>query len=352
MNGTSLTISGLTKRFGSHIAVDALDLHVESGEVFGLLGPNGAGKTSVVRMICGFLSPDQGEIHFDGEPGESGESGDSPEGNPRRGAPSRTADTGVRHLRHLVGVCPQEIVIWEQLSCIEQLVFIAGMYGIRAKPARKKGMQLLEALDLGSRAQQRGATLSGGMKRRLNLLLALAHDPPIVLLDEPEAGLDPQSRILVRDFVKGLARRKTVILTSHNMDEVDRVADRVGIMNEGKLLVVDTPAAIKSKSGLGDALRIEISPCDDGVVASGVASLRAITVNGTSVSVEALPAGFVVRSPHVVDVVADAVNALRSLRIGIRSMAIRENTLEDAFISLTGRSLSCESTEAVSQERP
>jgi ABC-2 type transport system ATP-binding protein len=120
---------------------------------------------------------------------------------------------------------------------------MAEMYGIRSKPARERGVQLLEALGLGDRAHRRAATLSGGMKRRLNLLLALAHDPSVVLLDEPEAGLDPQSRVLVRDFVLGLAHRKTVILTSHNMDEVDRSLIEWDL-NEGRLLVVRlrTPA--------------------------------------------------------------------------------------------------------------
>jgi ABC-2 type transport system ATP-binding protein len=224
------------------------------------------------------------------------------------------------------------------------------MYGIHSKPARERGLQLLDALGLGDRAHRRAATLSGGMKRRLNLLLALAHDPSVVLLDEPEAGLDPQSRVLVREFVRGLAHRKTVILTSHNMDEVDRVADRVGILNEGRLLVVDTPENIKRNTGAGDALRVEIEPVDEALRASGLGALKAIDANGTpvSVSVELEAQVFTVRCSHVVDVVADAVNALKALGFHIRSLSIRENTLEDAFISLTGRSLASESAETVS----
>ena len=209
-------------------------------------------------------------------------------------------------------------------------------------------MQLLEALGLGDRAHRRAATLSGGMKRRLNLLLALAHDPSVVLLDEPEAGLDPQSRVMVRDFVLGLAHRKTVILTSHNMDEVDRVADRVGILNEGRLLVVDTPENIKRNTGAGDALRIEIEPVEEAVRARGLGALKAIVANGAPVTVELQSQVFTVRCSHVVDVVADVVNTLRALGFRIRSLSIRENTLEDAFISLTGRSLASESAETVS----
>lgn len=324
MNGatSSLSIKGLTKRFGSRVAVDGLDLEVMTGEVFGLLGPNGAGKTTAVRMICGFIPPDAGTIDFEG--------------------------SGIGDPRGRIGVCPQELVVWEQLTCLEQLVFMAEMYGIHSKPARAQGVQLLEALGLGDRAHRRAATLSGGMKRRLNLLLALAHDPSVVLLDEPEAGLDPQSRVLVRDFVLGLAHRKTVILTSHNMDEVDRVADRVGILHEGRLLVVDTPENIKRSTGSGDALRIEIEPVDEAVRARGLVALKAIAANGTPVLVELESQVFTVRCSHVVDVVADVVNTLRALGFHIRSLSIRENTLEDAFISLTGRSLASESAETVS----
>ena len=189
------------------------------------------------------------------------------------------------------------------------------------------------------------------MKRRLNLLLALAHGPSVVLLDEPEAGLDPQSRVLVRDFIRGLARRTTVILTSHDMDEVDRIADRVGILHEGRMLVVDTPRNIKARTGAGDALRIEVEPCSEPTSAAALSALTSLVCDGARVSAERRPSMFVVRSPHVVNVVADAVNALRALGIEIRSLAIRENTLEDAFIALTGRSLASEDPETVPQER-
>jgi ABC-2 type transport system ATP-binding protein len=328
----SLTISRLTKRFGARVALDGLDLRVERGEVFGLLGPNGAGKTTAVRLICGFISPDAGELRVEGAPGSTGARGEAPNSG---------------ELRRLVGVCPQELVIWELLTCLEQLVFVAEMYGHRSRPARARALELLDALGLADRAHVRAGTLSGGMKRRLNLLLALAHDPSIVLLDEPEAGLDPRSRVLVRDFVKALGRRKTVILTSHSMDEVDRVADRVGILNEGRLLVVDTPANLKRTSGDGDALHIEIEPCEEALRQAGLRALQGLSAGRAPVAVELDARGFRVRCPRAVDLVADAVNALRALGIGVGSLTIRENTLEDAFIALTGRSLASEDAQPV-----
>lgn len=328
---TALTLVGLTKHFGAAVAVHPLHLEVQRGELFALLGPNGAGKTTVVRMVCGFLPPDGGEIRFDGE-------------RARPHAPGGDA-------RARVGVCPQELVVWEQLTCLEQLVFMAEMYDVRPRLARARGLELLEALHLGDRANRKAGTLSGGMKRRLNLALALVHDPSVVLLDEPEAGLDPQSRVLVRDFVRGLARRKTVILTSHNMDEVDRMADRVGILHEGRMLVVDTPHNLKRRTGGGDALHIELEAPDDASCEAGRAALEALATGASPVVVERHHRRLVVRSPQVLELVADAVNALRALGVRIRGLSIRETTLEDAFIALTGRSLASEDAEPRVEER-
>jgi ABC-2 type transport system ATP-binding protein len=222
------------------------------------------------------------------------------------------------------------------------------MYDIPAKAARKRASNLLESLNLGEKANAKGKTLSGGMKRRLNLLLAVMHDPSIVLLDEPEAGLDPQSRIIVREFIKSLANKKTVIMTSHNMDEVDRIADRVGIMNAGRLLVTDTPERLKNSVGEGDLLEIEVGKCDEALIDEGLEVLRSIEASRInvgaqskklSIAVTYVPGAFKIKSLHVVDLVADAVTALGRLGIAIRNIEIRENTLEDVFISLTGRSL-------------
>ena len=156
-NEIVLSSRGLTKRFGDLTAVDNLSIEVLEGEVFGLLGPNGAGKTTSISMMCGLLKPDAGEVLIRGEPVKSG-----------------SADTRAR-----VGVCPQETVVWKELSCIEQLVFVGEMYGIPARSARQRANELLEMLGLSEKRKKRAKTLSGGMQRRLNVALALIHNPVV-----------------------------------------------------------------------------------------------------------------------------------------------------------------------------
>src|SRR5512142_540399 len=231
-----LQAQSLTKCYGDVTAVNDLSLEVREGEVFGLLGPNGAGKTTSINMICGLLKPDAGQVTIRG----------------------KVITNGDASIRARVGVCPQSIVLWGQLTCLEQMQFIGEMYGMRGKTAKERAEALLADLDLLEKKDKLARTLSGGMQRRLNLAMALVHDPEILVLDEPEAGLDPQSRVLVREYVKSLARKKTIILTTHNMDEADRMADRVAIIDHGKLLIVDTPEDLKRTVGEGDVLEIDL----------------------------------------------------------------------------------------------
>jgi ABC-2 type transport system ATP-binding protein len=340
----------LTKHYGSLTAVDDLTLEVYEGEVFGFLGPNGAGKTTSINMMCGLLKPDAGRVTI-------------------RGVTVTGGDTDVRAR---VGVCPQEIVLWERLTCLEQLQFIGQMYGLTGQKARQRGEQLLEELDLVAKRDSQARTLSGGLQRRLNLAMALVHDPEIVVLDEPEAGLDPQSRVKVREYIQSLARAKTVILTTHNMDEADRVADRVAIIDHGQLLVLDTPAALKARVGEGDVVEIGLGGALDeeaaGRVERALAALRLgvaedpqATANGTGqglisqIFLDAERGVLTVRARSAVAALPAILDALETAgpatglwraqpnRAGQAlqpsEVRVRENTLEDVFIKLTGRRL-------------
>lgn len=300
----------LSKRYGDFLAVDDLSLEVYAGEVFGLLGPNGAGKTTSINMMCGLLKPDDGHVTIHGQ----------------------TVTSGSADLRSSVGVCPQEIVLWKKLTCLEQLQFIGEMYGLKAAKARQRSKLLLEKLDLVEKAPKLARTLSGGMQRRLNLAMALVHDPEIVILDEPEAGLDPQSRVKVREYIKTLAHNKTVILTTHNMDEAERLADRVAIIDHGKLLVLGTPEALKHSVGEGDVLEIALKDRSAPVQVALYDLKDRVSATMTDGILH-------IRALDIVNLLPLILEKLTAAGIQPGEVHLRENTLEDVFIRLTGRRL-------------
>jgi ABC-2 type transport system ATP-binding protein len=305
-----LQANGLTKSYGDLLAVNNLSLKVYAGEVFGLLGPNGAGKTTSINMMCGLLKPDGGQVAIHGQ----------------------VVNSGSADLRSSIGVCPQEVVLWKKLTCLEQLEFIGGMYGLKSSRVRQRSEYLLEKLDLIEKANKLAKTLSGGMQRRLNLAMALVHDPKIVILDEPEAGLDPQSRLKVREYIKALAQDKTVILTTHNMDEAERLADRVAIIDHGELLVLDTPEALKHSVGEGDVLEIMLKDKSFSAKAAldDLKDRASITMTDEFLHIRAL--GIMNLLPLILEM-------LTAADIQPREVRLRENTLEDVFIRLTGRRL-------------
>jgi ABC-2 type transport system ATP-binding protein len=313
MQNIVLKTKGLTKRYGSLTAVKDLTLEVYEGEVFGFLGPNGAGKTTSINMMCGLLKPDAGQVIV-------------------RGVPISEADN---EIRARVGVCPQHIVLWERLTCLEQLQFIGQMYGLGGREARKRGEQLLEELDLTSKRNKQARTLSGGMQRRLNLAMALVHDPDIVVLDEPEVGLDPQSRIRVREYIQSLAQDKTVILTTHNMDEAERLTDRVAIIDHGELLVLDTPEALKRSVGEGDVVEIDL----DGPVGDGRMAREALEPLVGQALLDEERGRVTVRALNAVGALLVILDALDTAGLQAGDVRVRKNTLEDVFIQLTGRRL-------------
>jgi len=308
-----LQTSGLIKHYGSLLAVNRLSLDVYQGEVFGFLGPNGAGKTTSINMICGLLKPDGGQVLLHGKPVVSGDSA----------------------ARARVGVCPQEVVLWDRLTCLEQLQFVGEMYGLKPSHARQRARQLLDELGLAEKGKQQARFLSGGMRRRLNLILALVHDPEIVVLDEPEAGLDPQSRIRVREVIQSLARRKTVILTTHNMDEAERLADRVAIIDHGELLVLDTPEKLKQQLGAGDVVEVRLTNSGGDLARLKQDLNRTVS----DVILDHAANALQVRALNAVGHLPAILDALEKNGFQAGEVSIRANTLEDVFIQLTGRRL-------------
>ena len=305
-----LCAAGLTKRFGPVTAVDGLSFEVHRGEVLGFLGPNGAGKTTTLRMLCGLLSPDQGSIEIDGR---------------------RVGAAG--NLR-CVGLAPQNVVIWEALSCREQLDFMGRLYDLPPRAARQRADELLAAFGLEEKADALGRTLSGGMRRRLNIALGLVHQPSLVFLDEPQAGLDPQSRVLVREYIRGLAGRATVVVTTHDMEEAEKVSDRVCIVDHGKLLILGTVDAIKDRLGEGDVFEIEVA---DTVAAELLPLVTALVGGQVPPTVQGGLVSFT--STNGAAALPAVLRGMEDRGLQVHGLRVRKRTLEDVFIRLTGRRL-------------
>lgn len=213
-----LVLSCITKRFGEIIAVNGLSLEVERGEVFGLLGPNGAGKTTTVSISIGLLAPDNGSVMI----------GDL-------GSPSKP------EVRSKIGIAPQALAIYEGLTVEENLRFFGRLYGFSGARLSERAKSCLDFVGLHERRKSLASTLSGGMKRRLNLAIALVNDPQLLLLDEPTLGVDAQSRSMILDRILDLKKQgKTIVYTTHYMEEAQRICDRVGIIDYGRLLALDS----------------------------------------------------------------------------------------------------------------
>ena len=301
----------LSKSFGDFVAVDNLNLKIKKGEVFGFLGPNGAGKTTSIKMMVGLLRPTGGQILIDG--------------------------TDIRHADKLkIGICPQDIVLWESLTCKESLKFMGEMYEVPNDILKTRVESLLEDLMLMDKANTLVSNLSGGMKRRLNLAMALIHSPEIVVLDEPSEGLDPQSRRVLWNFIRSLRDKegKTVILTTHLMDEADGLSDRIAIIDQGKLLRLDTPKNLKKEIGEGDI--VEIHLFDSKVNQELIFRLKTLENIDSVIEVDGV---INIRALNAVGKLPEIMSEVQNMNIEIADLSLHPNTLEDVFIELTGTSL-------------
>jgi ABC-2 type transport system ATP-binding protein len=307
-----LSLRGLRKSYGDLLAVRNLSLDIFRGEIFGLLGPNGAGKTTTINMVCGLLKADAGEVFIN----------------------SHSLTDQYQECKHRIGLCPQDLVIWESLTCLEQLELIGRLYDLSRNAARKKALELLKLMGLFDRRHKLAKTLSGGMKRRLNIALALVHNPEILILDEPQAGLDPQSRILVREFIRSLSDSTTVILCTHDMDEADRLADRIAIIDHGQLLFLDTPEGLKNQIGEGDILVIKIPEGQEDKMSrlnqTLPENMRKLSYHQGTLRLVGV---------DILNLLPLLLDRFQSIDLQIQDMTIREKTLEDVFIALTGRRL-------------
>ncbi len=302
MSGAPIEFHQVEKRFGDKLVVDRLSFHVQGGECFGLLGPNGAGKTTTLRMLLGITYPDVGTIHLCGEP-----------------VPARA-----RQARQSVGVVPQFDNLDPDFTVRENLIVFGRYFGLSERAARAKVPELLEFAKLEHKADAKVSELSGGMRRRLTLARALVNDPSVLVLDEPTTGLDPQARHLMWERLRSLlARGKTILLTTHFMEEAERLCDRLCVLEEGRKIAEGAPhALIESEIGCDV---IEIYGADPESLRAELAPFA----ERTEISGETLFC--YVRDPAQIDQRLKGHSGLRSLH--------RPANLEDVFLRLTGREM-------------
>ena len=311
MTAALLSVEQVSKSYGTRKAVDGVSFQVKQGQTLGLLGPNGAGKSTTVGMICGLLRPDGGRIVMAGE----------------------TVAPGASKAKSQIGFVPQDLALYEDLTAIENLKLFGALYGLKGAQLKQRCEQALALVNLADRAGDQPSTFSGGMKRRLNIAAALLHDPQLLILDEPTVGVDPQSRNAIFDTLEALqAQGRSLIYTSHYMEEVERLADHIVIIDHGKVLADETPAALYQRLPAQAALHVELSTEPASALLSELQSQRGVT------GVERVGA--------TLDIgLADAAHAasvlgwLNAQGLSLLHFATARTSLENIFLNLTGRSL-------------
>ncbi len=307
-------VSGLTKIYEGKqrvVAVDGIDLSVSQGEIFGLLGPNGAGKTTTISICTTRALPTAGKVRIVG------------------------IDV-VAHpalARRDIGVVPQYNTLDRSLSVFENLFFHCRYFGFSAADAKTRADELLKQFMLSERGKAMPNQLSGGLQQRVQIARAIAHRPAVLFLDEPSAGLDPQSRIAMWEAVEGLRGQGiTVVLTTHYMEEADELCDRVAIVDHGKILAMDTPETLKATLGANTRFELKLRSHE------GLAQLVAHFKQLPNVqSAETTPDGIRVFARTTDGVLAEVMQ--RAQAFGVRDISISEPSLENVFIELTGRDL-------------
>jgi ABC-2 type transport system ATP-binding protein len=306
-----IDVQHLRKQYGDLTAVDDVSFTAEKGRIFGLLGPNGAGKTSTISCVSGLLKPTSGKIAVGGH--------------------DVVAD-GQAARRHL-GIVPQELALYSDLSAAANLEFWGSAYGLAGETLRRRVAEVLSLIGLADRGKDHTSTFSGGMKRRLNFGCGIVHRPQVLLLDEPTAGVDPQSRVRLLDLVREQARAgTTVIYTTHYMEEAQELCDRIAIVDRGKLLAVGTLEELRRLVGEKDLVRLAgrfdaaaatraLEALNDVKVLTAAADAITIATVGAS---RKLPAIF---------------TALASAGADIQETTLSVPSLESLFITLTGREL-------------
>ena len=308
-----LSIANLEKYYGGRVAVDKVSFEVRAGETVGLLGPNGAGKTTTLAMISGIVQPDGGSVSFQG----------------------RVIQPDAEPLKNRVGLVPQDLALYDELSAWANLELFGGLYGLSGQSLAERADAALRLVGLADRSRDRVKGFSGGMKRRLNIAGALLHDPELILLDEPTVGVDPQSRNAIFENLEELKRRgKTLLYTTHYMEEAERLCDRIVIIDHGRVIADDTLRGLCQRLPAARAAVLELAgaPLPMSAVAH-LASLPGIAGGVPSTG------GLRIETDDFGASLAQALQVIAGYGVRITSVQTGQTNLEDVFIALTGHAL-------------
>ena len=304
-------VKNLSKKYNEHLAVDNISFYVKEGEIFGLLGPNGAGKSTTISMLSCLLEPTSGEAFIDGKSIKKDPMG----------------------VKKVIGLIPQEIALYPTLSAKENLYFWGKMYGLSGSLIKKRVKEILEIVGLTDRAKDRIDTYSGGMKRRINIAAGLIHRPKVIMLDEPTVGIDPQTRINILETVINLNKLgMTIIYTSHYMEEVEMLCNRIAIMDEGRIIAMGTKNELRLLVGGKDTIRMDVKNIHPKIVESleMIDDVDKIKIKENQIEI---------LSDYGRRVLSSVISKLNELDVKINSVKVQEPDLESVFIHLTGKSL-------------
>ena len=310
---TILEVKDLKKNYGDFAAVKGITFDIKEGEIFSLLGPNGAGKTTTISMLSTLYAPTAGDATIAGH----------------------SVTKSPMDVRHAIGVVPQDLALYEDLSARENLTFWGQMYGLSGSSLKNRVEEVLGQIGLVDKAKDRVKTYSGGMKRRVNIGVGLLHKPKLLFMDEPTVGIDPQSRRAILDTVKDLNKQgMTVLYTTHYMEEAEELSNRVGIIDHGELIAIGTQKELTQQVGETETLLLHIGENEDPEAL--ISALKGI--DGV-LEANAINHEISVITHSAADVMAPVVTKANERGIKIHSIDIREPNLEAVFLHLTGRAL-------------
>ncbi len=305
-----LVANKISKSYNDVKALTNVSLSINEGELYGLLGPNGAGKTTTISILSSLLKPNEGEVLYQG----------------------KSLNKNASDCKKIIGVVPQEIALYEDLTAIENLKFWGTLYGIKGKQLQSKTDELLDFLGLADRKNHKIKTYSGGMKRRINIAAALLHDPKIVFMDEPTVGIDPQSRNLIFEVIEELqSRGLTMIYTTHYMEEAERLCDRIGIIDEGRIITEGSLDELKKASSVKEEIQVNFTNPQK----TDLASMSNHFYGQLSIQANEMTLSTSKTNTDLPELIQMCTNA----KLQLEKLNVRTLSLESIFLELTGKSL-------------